>query len=88
MLDYHIFKKNRVLLGSFQTYSRYSGPREAVFTVLCRKNFGCTHFIIGRDHTGVGNYYTPDASKQIFDEIGEIGIKLILFDEVVFLPTM
>jgi len=86
MLDYHIFKKNRVLLGSFQTYSRYSGPREAVFTVLCRKNFGCTHFIIGRDHTGVGNYYTPDASKQIFDEIGEIGIKMIFFDEVAFCP--
>ncbi len=84
MLDYHIFAKNKVLLGSFQTYSRYSGPREAVFTVLCRKNFGCTHFIIGRDHAGVGNFYAPDASKRIFDEIGDIGIKLIFFDEVAF----
>jgi pyruvate kinase len=86
MLDYHIFMKNKVLLGSFHTYSRYSGPREAVFTVLCRKNFGCTHFIIGRDHTGVGNFYAPDASRRIFDEIGEIGIKLIFFDEVAFCP--
>jgi len=70
----------RVLLGAFCTYSRYSGPREAVFTALCRKNFGCSHFIIGRDHTGVGNYYAPNASQEIFDEIGNIGIKPVFFD--------
>ncbi len=70
----------RVLLGAFCTYSRYSGPREAVFTALCRKNFGCSHFIIGRDHTGVGNFYTPDASQKIFDEIGDIGIKPVFFE--------
>ncbi|HKI77823.1 MAG TPA: pyruvate kinase [Ignavibacteriaceae bacterium] len=70
----------RVLLGAFCTYSRYSGPREAVFTALCRKNFGCSHFIIGRDHTGVGNYYSPSASQEIFDEIGDIGIKPVFFE--------
>jgi sulfate adenylyltransferase len=70
----------RVLLGAFCTYSRYSGPREAVFTALCRKNFGCSHFIIGRDHTGVGGFYTPDASQRIFDEIGDIGIKPVFFE--------
>jgi len=70
----------RVLLGAFCTYSRYSGPREAVFTALCRKNFGCSHFIIGRDHTGVGNYYNSNASQEIFHKIGDIGIKPIFFD--------
>ena len=70
----------RVLLGAFSTYSRYSGPREAVFTALCRKNFGCSHFIIGRDHTGVGNFYPPNASQEIFDKIGDIGIKPLFFE--------
>jgi pyruvate kinase len=70
----------KVLLGAFSTYSRYSGPREAVFTALCRKNFGCSHFIVGRDHTGVGNYYNADASQEIFSKIGDIGIKPIFFD--------
>jgi len=70
----------KVLLGAFCTYSRYSGPREAVFTALCRKNFGCSHFIIGRDHTGVGNYYDSNASQEIFHKIGDIGIKPIFFD--------
>ena len=70
----------KVLLGAFCTYSRYSGPREAVFTALCRKNFGCSHFIIGRDHTGVGNYYDSNASQEIFNKIGNIGIKPVFFD--------
>ena len=74
---YHPF---RVILGAFCTYSRYSGPREAVFTALCRKNFGCSHFIIGRDHTGVGNFYNPNASQEIFDKIGDIGIKPLFFE--------
>ncbi|MBI3631799.1 MAG: sulfate adenylyltransferase [Candidatus Staskawiczbacteria bacterium] len=71
-----------VVVGSFATYSRYSGPREAVFTALCRKNFGCSHFIIGRDHTGVGNFYHPNASHEIFKKVKGLGIELLMFDEV------
>ncbi len=68
-----------VLLSTFNTYSRYSGPREAVFTAICRKNFGCSHFIIGRDHTGVGNYYLPEASRKLFDKV-DIGMRILVFD--------
>ena len=70
------------LLSSFATYSRYSGPREAVFTALCRKNFGCTHFIVGRDHTGIGDYYAEDASQKLFIELGDIGIKPVFMNKV------
>jgi len=69
------------IIGPFATYSRYSGPREAVFTALCRKNFGCSHFVIGRDHTGVGSFYHPNASREIFKKLGDIGIEPLMFDE-------
>ncbi|OGZ65433.1 MAG: hypothetical protein A3C50_03585 [Candidatus Staskawiczbacteria bacterium RIFCSPHIGHO2_02_FULL_43_16] len=69
------------VIGPFATYSRYSGPREAVFTALCRKNFGCSHFVIGRDHTGVGNFYAPNASQEIFQKVGDIGIQPLMFGE-------
>ena len=68
-----------VLLGSFNTFSRYSGPREAVFTALCRKNYGCNYFIVGRDHTGVGNYYKSNDSIKIFDKL-DIGMNILKFD--------
>jgi ATP sulfurylase len=76
------FPKGKFLLSAFQSYSRYAGPREAVFTALCRKNFGCSHFIIGRDHTGVGNYYSPNDSHKFLEKIGDIGIKLVVFDAI------
>ena len=70
------------LISTFATYSRYSGPREAVFTALCRKNYGCTHFIVGRDHTGVGEYYNNISNSDLFNQLGDIGIKIIFFDRV------
>ena len=85
MLNNNYYSPYPALIGAFNTYSRYSGPREAVFTALCRKNFGCSHFIVGRDHTGVGNYYPSDASQRLFDQLGDsIGIKPIMFDTVYF----
>jgi ATP sulfurylase len=65
------------LLSGFATYSRFGGPREGVFTALCRKNFGCSHFVVGRDHTGVGNYYSSDATWKLFETIGDLGIEIV-----------
>ena len=53
-----------------------------MFTALCRKNMGCSHFIIGRDHTGVGNFYPRDANRAMFDALGDVGIKPVFFDTV------
>ena len=72
------------LLGAFQTYSRYAGPREALFTAICRKNFGCSHFIIGRDHTGVGGYYSSTDFNNLYSKVGDIGMKLIILDEFAY----
>jgi pyruvate kinase len=72
----------RAVFGTFPTYSRYGGPREALFTALCRQNYGCSHFVVGRDHTGVHDFYAPDASQKIFAEFSEVGIQPVLFGEV------
>lgn len=77
-----IYPKNRVLFSVLATYSRYAGPREAIFTALCRKNFGCSEFIVGRDHTGVGNFYSPTASHDIFQQFPELGIKPVYFNKI------
>lgn len=82
LLEFGCYPKGRVVLGSFFTYSRYAGPREAVFTALCRKNMGCSHFIVGRDHTGVGNFYPPDANRELFESLGDIGVKPVFFETV------
>jgi pyruvate kinase len=82
LLEFGCYPKGKVVLGSFFTYSRYAGPREAVFTALCRKNMGCSHFIVGRDHTGVGDFYPRDANRQLFEVLGDIGVKPVFFETV------
>jgi pyruvate kinase len=77
-----IYSPERALLGTFATYSRYLGPREAVFTALCRQNFGCSHFVVGRDHTGVGNFYDPKASHQIFDKFEDLQIEAVRIGDI------
>ena len=82
------YPKEKVVFSVFPTFSRYAGPREAVFTALCRKNYGCSHFIVGRDHTGVGDYYGPYASQRIFDQFPDLGITIVEFNEVFYSPRL
>ena len=82
MIDSGHYSSKDFLLGGFNTYSRFSGPREAVFTAICRKNMGCTHFIIGRDHTGVGDHYAQDDTRKFFDQLGDLEIEPIFFNAV------
>lgn len=86
MIDRRLYPERRVVLGSFATYPRYSGPREAVFTALCRKNMGCSHFIVGRDHTGVGDFYQADQNRALFDRLGDLGVTPVFFDAIGYNP--
>jgi sulfate adenylyltransferase len=78
------YKKEKVLLAPLRVTYIFAGPREAILHAIIERNYGCTHFIVGRDHAGVVDYYEKYACHRIFEDYPDLGIEVLPFKEVFF----
>lgn len=88
LLGQDAYPENRVVLGALSSYPRHAGPRETVFAALCRKNLGCSHFILEPDFSGGDAPHDHDAELRLFSELGDIGIQAVPFDKIGYDPDV